>query len=214
MVECLAQIAGLQVISAAEDRLVQKGEEGLGSFAGRATDLAGTSERLDEPVEPLAVAVQLVLAINSAGDQAGLQERELAEAALLDPIEQPLFQFGKPHIQFGRTACDAISGAAGCEARQADVVGDEGRLLRRGSRAGNYGNCRQPPKLENLELLCRSHRSVCPEVSENPVRSGFSTGGTLSNHNNSRSRNDDAPWGNSAGKCGPSDYGSSYWRRT
>ena len=53
---------------------MQKGEEGLGSFAGRATDLAGTSERLDELVEPLAVAVQLVLAINSAGDQAGLQE--------------------------------------------------------------------------------------------------------------------------------------------
>ena len=64
MVECLAQIAGLQAISAAEDRLVQEREHGLRPFAGRAADLAGSAQRFDERVETLAVAAQLVV-----GDQ-------------------------------------------------------------------------------------------------------------------------------------------------
>ena len=95
VVEGLAQIAGLQVVAAAEDRLVQEREHGLRPFAGRAADLAGSPQRFDELVEPLAVTLQLVVAIDAAGDQPGLQQRELAETTVVDLIEQPLFQLGK-----------------------------------------------------------------------------------------------------------------------
>ena len=94
-VECLAQIAGLQVVAAAEDRLVQEREHRLGPFAGRAADLAGAAQGFDERVEPLAVTAQFVVAIDPAGDQSGLQQRELAEAAVVDLREEPLFQIGK-----------------------------------------------------------------------------------------------------------------------
>ena len=87
VVEGLTQVAGLQVIAAVEDRLVQEGEHGLRPFAGGAADLARTAQRFDERVEPLAVAAQLVAAIDPAGDQSGLQQRELAEAAVVDLIE-------------------------------------------------------------------------------------------------------------------------------
>ena len=95
VVDGLAQIAGLQVVAATEDRLMQEREHGLRSLAGRTADLAGAAQGFDELVEPLAVTTQFVAAIDPAGDQSGLQQRELAEATVVDLIEQPLLQLGK-----------------------------------------------------------------------------------------------------------------------
>ena len=96
VVECLPQIAGLQAVAAAEDRLVQEREHGLGPFARSAVDLAGAAQGFDERVEPLAITTQLVVAIDAAGDQSGLQQRELAKTAVVDLSKEPLLQLGKP----------------------------------------------------------------------------------------------------------------------
>ena len=47
MVQRLAQIAGLQAIAAAQDRLVEEGEHGTGLLAGSAADVARSSQRFD-----------------------------------------------------------------------------------------------------------------------------------------------------------------------
>lgn len=72
-IEGLAQIAGLQTIAAAKDRLVQEREHGLCSFAGSAAHRAGSAQGIDKRVETLAITSQLVAAIHAAGDQSGLE---------------------------------------------------------------------------------------------------------------------------------------------
>ena len=199
VVEGLAQIAGLQVVAAAEDRLVQEREHGLGLLAGRAADLAGPAQGFDERVEPLAVTAQLVVAIDPAGDQSGLQQRELAETAVVDLIEQPLLQLGKPRRE-DLLACRGDGRSAASRATRWQSWA-EGSLLRRAGLAGEQG--RSPPatpRSEDLELLFRSHRSVYGEVAEIADCGVFSAGGTSNNHNNSTLRNDNTPWGNSTGK--------------
>src|SRR5208337_4564316 len=94
-VEGLTQIAGLQIVSAAENCLVQEREHGLRPFARRAADSAGSAQRFDNRFELLAVTVQFVASIDPAGDQSGLKQRKLSESAVVDLIEKPLFQLAK-----------------------------------------------------------------------------------------------------------------------
>ncbi len=199
MVEGPAQVAGLQVVAAAEDRLVQEGEHGLGPLAGCAANLAGAAQGFDEQVEPLAVTPQFGVAIDPAGDQSGLQQREPAEPAVVDLIEQPLLQRGEPRCENLRSA-----GRDGQFSRVGQhvghhvpmvVVGDAlaravlRSLLRRADPAGQQCEHHQPPQARDLELLIRSHRNAYGEVAGILDCGAFSGSGTSNHCNNSTLRN-------------------------
>ena len=153
VVEGPAQVAGLQVVAAAEDRLVQEGEHGLGPLAGCAANLVGAAQGFDEQVEALAVTPQLGVAIDPAGDQSGLQQREPAEPAVVDLIEQPLLQRGEPRCENLRSA------------------GRDGQFSRVGQHVGHH-----VPMVVVGDGACQSRAGVaCSVAPIRPVSSASTT---------------------------------------
>ena len=214
MVKGLAQIAGLQVVAAAEDRLVQECEHSLGPLAGRAARPCrncagirpgsrtacsnGAARRRDRCRRR---SVRPPAARNRRSGRRGSGRTAAAPTPRAAAKGSPRVREWPP-IWPSKPACadlllKAVFGSS-APSRQPDWASSASTTNPKYPRFRRFFSGRI--------VACSSEGAEIAGCEMSPAS------GTSNNHNNSTLRNGNTPWENRTGKRGSSDYGSFYSR--